>query len=94
MYQATRNGLSRYEQKLITSYINEIEHNNQRLDAQYQRTIKLLKLDLSQYFTLLDRAFAEDYSVALDGSVQLALSIGINKDDLLKNIDEIDSYFS
>ena len=94
MYQATRNGLSRYEQKLITSYINEIELNNQRLDAQYQRTIKLLKQDLSQYFTLLDRAFAEDYSVALDGSVQLALSIGINKDNLLKNIDEIDSYFS
>ncbi len=45
------------------------------------------------YCTLLGEAFAVDYGQALDGSVKLALWLGVSEEVLLKNTAEVDDYF-
>ena len=93
MYQIAKDNLSKYEQKLISQYVNDIKKLDQQLDKQYRVFITGLVKELKIYYTLLDAAFSSDYQTALDGSVSLALSVGVPIDKVLKNKAEIDNYF-
>lgn len=93
MYYSTKDCLSKYEQKLIKRYIKEIDEYNKELDKEYFGMLKNLMSDLNLYLNMLDKAFCPNYRIALDGSIQLAINLGVNSDELLKNFDEIDDYF-
>lgn len=93
MYQSTKDCLSKHEQKLIKRYISEIDEYNKQLDFEYFEMLKTLMTDLNLYLSMIDKAFSPNYKIALEGSIQLAINLGVDKKELLKNIDEIDDYF-
>lgn len=93
MYQATKDNLNKYEQEMIQQYMQEIEKLNCKLDEQYYSLVKELEKDLNKYFDLLNVAFACDYSISLEGSVNLAKYIGVEDSEVLHNLSEVDSYF-
>lgn len=49
--------------------------------------------EMNQYYALLESAFAMDCREALEGSIKLALYVGVPADQVLKNRQEIDAYF-
>ena len=50
---------------------------------------------LLKKFTDLEKlAFDSDVNIAFNGSIKLALEVGVPKEDILKNMEEINSYFS
>lgn len=93
MYQVAKDGLSKYEQEVIQQYMLKIEKLNCNLDGQYYSLVKELEKDLNKYFDLLTAAFACDYSISLEGSVNLAKYIGVEDSEILHNLSEVDSYF-
>ena len=93
MYHSTKDCLSKYEQKLIKRYIKEVDEYNKQLDIEYFKMLKNLMSDLNLYLNMLDKAFSPNYKIALDGSIQLAINLGVASEELLKNTDEIDDYF-
>lgn len=93
IYQTSKDYLSKYEQTIIQKYLKEIEEYNNQLNQEYRNFMIELMVDLKQYMSLLNAAFAPDYRVALEGSIQLAISLGVDKKDLLKNEKEIDDFF-
>lgn len=93
LYQATKEGLSKHEEKLIQSHLAEIHEYNKKLDQKYKDFILGLTEDLNKFMELLNKAFAPDYRVALEYSVQLAIRLGVDEKELLKNESEIDEFF-
>lgn len=93
MYQITKDNLSKYEKKLIKKYLTEIDEHNHQLDKEYYKIINDLTINLNLYMNMLEKAFTPDYRLALDNSVQLAICLGVNENNLLKNVEEIDNYF-
>lgn len=39
-------------------------------------------------------SFSPDYNIAFQGSIELAVSCGVDEVDILKNEEEIDNYFT
>jgi len=93
MYQITKDTLSKKEQKLIEEYLKSIRELDVKLDKKYKECVLKLNHELENYYYLLDSAFANDYELALQGSVELAISVGVNPDELLKSLEETDKYF-
>lgn len=93
MYQIAKDNLSKYEQNLIKKYKGEIEELNRSLEKEYRNFIKDLVKDLEVYYELLDSAFSPDYQAAFEGSIALALNVGVPYDKVLKNLEETDDFF-
>lgn len=48
---------------------------------------------MTVYLELLERAFAPDIEVAFQSAIELAQSVGVEEEKILKNMDDIDRYF-
>ena len=93
MYQIAKDSLSKYEQKLMKKYREEIEELNRSLEKQYRTFIKELVKELEVYYEILDSAFSPDYQAAFEGSIALALNVGVPYDKVLKTLEETDDFF-
>lgn len=93
IYQTAKDGLSSYEQKIVEQYKEEQKKLDERLSKEYQALMVELRQDMSIYCHLLDRAFHPDPLVAINGSAELALSLGVLQGEVLDSIEKIDSYF-
>lgn len=93
LYQATKDNLSRKEQKLIEGYLRYLHELDVELDKKYRKYIHDLNEEMRRYYKILDRAFSPNYEEALEGSVTLAMSFGVSSEELLKSLSEIDDYF-
>ena len=53
-----------------------------------------MKDELDEFDSLVERAFnTTDFQTAFRGSVELALSTGVDEDKILKSIEEVNDYF-
>ena len=93
MYQIAKDNLSKKEQKLIASYLRYLDNLEIELDKKYHSFINEMDKGLYAYYSILERAFSPNYEEALCGSVELALSLGVPSEELLKSIPEVDDYF-
>lgn len=48
---------------------------------------------MTVYLELLERAFDPDIEVAFQSAIELAQSVGVEEEKILKNMDDIDRYF-
>ncbi len=94
VYEIAKDNLSKKEQKLINQYFEELQEYDLYLDEKLDSCIKELQKELRTYYKLLEKAFSPNYSVALEGSIQLAISLGVSENELLKNENEVDAYFN
>ena len=81
------------EQALLQQYL---EHQS-RLDDELQSRLDAYLLDLerqsAQFYVLLERAFDSDFRLSFRGSVVLAQTVGVPKDEVLETEDDIDRFF-
>ncbi|MDO4648141.1 MAG: hypothetical protein Q4B26_05775, partial [Eubacteriales bacterium] len=92
VYEIAKDNLSKKEQKLIKEYLKELDELDKKLDSQFGIYLDKLQVELQRYYRLLERAFSPNYEIAFQGSIELAMSMGVSETQILKN--EIDQYFS
>jgi len=93
LYQVAKDNLSKKEQGIIEGYLKYLAELEIELDKKYRRYIDELNAGIRVYYGMLERAFSPNYDEALQGSVSLAVSLGVPSEELLKNISEVDDYF-
>lgn len=93
MYELCKKQGAEKSQTIIANYKKELSELNQQLDIQYLQVVIQIQKSLQKFKELEDLAFDPDINKAFDGSINLALEIGVSKNKVLKYMDEIDSYF-
>lgn len=93
MYKAVASSLTKREAALIERYLDEQRTLDEQLSAEYQATLEKLDQSMSDYLGLLERAFSPDVQVALVGSVELAVELGVASDEILDSEEKVDAYF-
>lgn len=94
MYRSVSSSLSKREAMLIEQYLEEQRLLDEELAAQYQDLIDELAVSMTTYFEVLDRAFSPNVQIALEGSVELALSLNVPADEVLDSADKARAYFT
>ena len=74
-------------------YVGEQRALDEQLAAQYQELIDKLEASMSDYLGVLERAFSPDVEVALLGSVELALELGVASEEVLNSDEKVLAYF-
>lgn len=93
MYKAVASSLTKREAALIERYLDEQRALDEQLATEYQGILEKLDQSMSDYLGLLERAFSPDVQVALVGSVELAVALGVASDEILDAEEKIDAYF-
>lgn len=93
MYKAVSSSLSEREASLIVQYVGEQRALDEQLAAEYQELIDKLDASMSDYLGVLERAFSPDVEVALLGSVELALELGVASEGVLNSDEKVLAYF-
>lgn len=93
MYKAVSSSLSKQEASLIERYLGEQRVLDEQLAVEYQELIEQLDASMSDYLEVLERAFSPDVEVALIGSVDLALELGVASAEVLDSDEKVLSYF-
>ncbi|ORM38272.1 hypothetical protein [Williamsia sp. 1135] len=93
MYKAISSSLSQREASLIEHYLSEQRELDEQLADDYQELIEKLDASMSTYVGLLERAFSPDVEVALLGSVDLAMELGVASEDILDSDEKVFAYF-
>lgn len=93
MYKAVRDSLADREAAVIEGYLREQQALAERLSVEYEDLIRRLDESLASYLDLLDRALSPDIAVALLGSVDLALEVGVASEEVLDSEAKTFAYF-
>ncbi|GAB85934.1 hypothetical protein RVF83_07265 [Gordonia rubripertincta] len=93
MYKAVSSSLSEREAALILRYADEQRALDGQLAADYQDLIMTLNTSVADYLEVLDRAFSPDVELALLGSVELALELGVASEEVLDTDEKVLAYF-
>lgn len=80
-------------QKIIEGYNTEMAQLNQQLDIQFLQVVVEIHRALEQFKDLEKLAFDEDVNIAFNGSVALAVNVGVSDNKILKTKKDIDSFF-
>ncbi|TCD53638.1 hypothetical protein EJ419_06585 [Alloscardovia theropitheci] len=91
MYSIVKDVLK--ESKILNEYKEQIEALTKQLDKEYQECIEQINQNMQEYLEILSRAFSPDIEKAFNGSIELAQTLGVSENEILKNKEEIDNYF-
>ncbi|MDV6270946.1 PDDEXK nuclease domain-containing protein [Rhodococcus globerulus] len=84
---------SKREALLIEHYLSEQRALDEQLAAQYQELIENLDASMFDYLGVLERAFSPDIEIALLGSAELALELGVATEEFLNSDEKVLAYF-
>jgi len=93
MHSAVSSALSRREAALIEGYLRDQRELDESLAAEHQELIDELDASMATCLSVLERAFSPDVEAALLGSVDLALSVGVETERILDSEEKARSYF-
>ncbi|PVX59565.1 hypothetical protein [Rhodococcus globerulus] len=93
MYKSISSSLSKREALLIEGYLGEQRALDEQLAAEYRELVEKLDASMSDYLGVLERAFSPDVEVALLGSVELALELGVASEEVLDSDVKVLAYF-
>ncbi|MBL1079244.1 hypothetical protein JK358_33045 [Nocardia sp. 2] len=93
MYKAVASSLTKREAALIKRYLDEQRTLDEQLAIEYQAILEKLDHSMSSYLGLLERAFSSDVQIALVGSVELAVELGVASNEILDSDEKVDAYF-
>lgn len=80
-------------QRIIEGYHSEISKLNEQLDIQFLQVILEIQSKLEKFIELEKFAFDEDVNIAFEGSINLAMEIGVSKEKILMTKQDIDDFF-
>ena len=82
------------QDKEIKLYAEEVKRIRETQEKEYRDFLEALLVREKQFFDLMELAFVPDYNQAFQGSVQLATAVGVEQNEILKTMDDIDDYFT
>ena len=80
-------------QRILEGYHSEISKLNEQLDIQFLQVILEIQSKLEKFIELEKFAFDEDVNIAFEGSINLAMEIGVSKEKILMTKQDIDDFF-
>jgi hypothetical protein len=93
MYQIAKDKFSEKEQAIINGYLKDIEQLDAQLSGELQNFIAVLISNFEVYVDLVNCAFSPDVETALNGSANLAKSMGVPTEEILDSREKIVAYF-
>lgn len=93
IYQAAKDNLSDYEQRVLAEYDEQQKRLDEELNAEYEQLLVQIRTDMAEYISLLETAFHPDPALALEGSIELANALGVPQSEILDTTEKMDSYF-
>ena len=94
MLEISRNYLDSDEQQLIQEYVTKMSALDNKYVEEYSRLLKEIQNKEHKFNSLVELAFDKDVNKAFYSSVALALSEGVDEGMILKDLNDIDSYFN
>ena len=94
MLEISRNYLDSDEQQLIHEYVTKMSALDNKYVEEYSRLLKEIQNKEHKFNSLVELAFDKDVNKAFYSSVALALSEGVDEGMILKDLNDIDSYFN
>lgn len=85
--------LYKREQEIINEYVQSQYKLDAELERKYHKFIEELEEQSKQFYTMIENAFVSDFRERFFGSVSLARAVGVREADVLKKIEDIDSFF-
>lgn len=79
--------------QIIQKYHAEIMQLNQQLNTQLLEVIMQIQKAMKQFGDLEKLAFDNDVNIAFNGSINLAIEIGVGQSQILRTQNQIDDYF-
>ncbi len=93
LYKIAKDSLSEKEQEILEQHLQSIRTLESEVQKQYQDFILGLAENMILFMNLLERAFAPDIRIAFEGSVELALEMGVPTEEILDSREKVFSYF-
>lgn len=94
MLEISRNYLDSDEQQLIQEYVTKMSALDNKYVEEYSRLLKEIQNKEHKFNSLVELAFDKDVNKAFYSSVALALSEDVDEGMILKNLNDIDTYFN
>ena len=85
--------LYRREQELVNEFIQTQDNLDRELEEKYAEFILDLEEQSKQFYVLIDNAFVPNFRETFLYSIKLAQAVGVRKEEVLKTVEDIDSYF-
>ena len=82
------------EQALLAGYLENQKLLDERLQAEYAAFLAEVRKEAERFQTLVDAAFSSDIQSMLAQSAALAREAGVQEDEILTALDEIDDFFT
>lgn len=93
IYQAAKDNLSEYEQKVLAEYAEQQKQLDAELKDEYELLLNQIQIEMAEYINLLKFAFHPDPLHAFDRSIKLAEALGIPQSEILDTPKKLDAYF-
>lgn len=92
-YAAARLKLYREEQHLLEDFYAHRQQVDAELQLKYEEYQKHLREETRQFMQCVEHAFDSDFRERLRGSVLLAETAGVRREQILHNVEEVDDFF-
>lgn len=92
-FEYGRMSLYKREQEIVNEFIQSQNQLDVELEEKYKKFISDLRSQMEQFYVLIDNAFVPDFRERFRGSIILAKEFGIEEQDILMDIDDIDAFF-
>lgn len=93
MYRTASDGLARREALLLQLFADEQQELDARLTREQERLVEEIRNATLTYMEVLDRAFSPDVEIALQGSIALAVHVGVAPAEVLDSAEKTAAYF-
>ncbi len=93
LYQIGKDNLNKKENAFFEHYISEQSVLDESLENKYGNYIRMHNEAMTDYCSLLEKAFSPVPEIAFSGSIRLAKNLNIPVSEILSDIGEIDRYF-
>ena len=93
MYKVAKDNFNKNQQEMIDRFKQEQEQLDSKLASEYQEVILKLNRELQTYYVVLENSFDPNYKKAFEGSISLAIHLGIPSEEILDTKEKIDNYF-
>lgn len=93
VYELGKDFYDKREAELLAHYAQELKALDTELDGEYAACISSLRENMSEYISLLEKAFSPNPAMAFSGSVELAASLNVPDGEILHTREEVDDFF-
>lgn len=93
MYKLAKDSFNKKEQAIMKQYYDDLIEIDHKFVEKYKQFVLELSKSFEEFLSILENAFSPDINVVLDGSIELAKSLGVDADEILDTKEKAFAYF-